>query len=361
MDTASFLDLISGRKQGLLASGSRLGLRILSYGYSAAARIRNLLFDVGWKRSHEVSASIISVGNLTTGGTGKTPFVAYLANYFTERNIKVGLLSRGYGSLDGEENDEKRVLNRLCPGVPHRQNPNRVQIARESVAEDHTSVLILDDGFQHRRLARDFDIVLIDATNPWGYGHILPRGLLREPRTGLKRASLAVITRVDQISPDQLTQLRTEINRIAPDLKVIEVSYPADQFIGLDNELTPLVAHPNEKVVAFCGIGNPDSFYQMLTHAGFALAPETFRIFPDHHAYSKTDLNSLAEFAHQHHASSVLTTLKDLVKISPNDWTGPPLKAVSIRTQIHAGADELHQHLDRFIQPKPASDPDAHG
>ncbi len=357
MDTASFLDLISGRKQGPRASVMRLGLRGLSCGYSAAVRVRNSLFDLGWKRSHRVPAWVISVGNLTTGGTGKTPFVAYLANYFTERNVKVGLLSRGYGSLDGEENDEKRVLNRLCPGVPHRQDPDRVRIAQESISEDETSVLILDDGFQHRRLARDLDIVLIDATNPWGYGHILPRGLLREPRTGLKRASLAVITRVDQVSPERLMQLRTEIKQSSAGLEIVEVSYPADQLIGLDGQVSPLDADPNEPITAFCGIGNPESFRQVLTDAGFTLPPDAFGIFPDHHAYLQCDLDAHANFASQRKASSVLTTLKDLVKISPDDWTGPPLKAVSIRTRIHDGADELHRHLDKFIQPPPASDP----
>ena len=358
MDTASFLELISGRKQGLLASGLRLGLRVLSFGYSAAVRVRNGLFDLGWKKSHRVPGTVISVGNLTTGGTGKTPFVAYLANYFTERNVKVGLLSRGYGSLDGEENDEKRVLNRLCPGVPHRQNPDRVQIAQESISKDGTIVLILDDGFQHRRLARDLDIVLIDATNPWGYGYLLPRGLLRERRSGFKRASLVVITRVDQISPERLAELRSQIDRYSAGLQIVEVSYPADQLIGLDGQVSPLNADPNERITAFCGIGNPDSFRQVLTDAGFKLTADAFGVFPAHHAYSESDLDSLAELARQRSASSVLTTLKDLVKISPENWTGPPLKAVSIRTRIHAGADELHRHLDKFIQPKLATDPD---
>src|SRR4029077_18396307 len=116
--------------------------------------------------------------NLTTGGTGKTPFAAHLARWFREQNVRVAFLSRGYGAAPGDVNDEALVLDRLCPDVPHLQNRDRVEGARIACEEFESQLLILDDGFQHRRLARDLDIVLIDALNPWGYGHLLPRGML---------------------------------------------------------------------------------------------------------------------------------------------------------------------------------------
>jgi tetraacyldisaccharide 4'-kinase len=172
---------------------------------------RNRLFDWGWKRTHQADVPVVSVGNITTGGTGKTPLVAFLANWFQDQGQKPAILSRGYRAVDGGPNDEKLVLDLLCPGIMHLQNPDRVASARHAVTAQQVQVLVLDDGFQHRRLARDLDLVLIDATCPWGYGAVLPRGLLREPRSGMKRADLAIITRADQVSEADRRRIQDEI------------------------------------------------------------------------------------------------------------------------------------------------------
>ncbi|MEO1997370.1 MAG: tetraacyldisaccharide 4'-kinase, partial [Planctomycetaceae bacterium] len=186
MNSRKFRDLISGHNRGLAARSVRWGLECLASIYGSGVRLRNRTYDRGLRKVQALPVPAISVGNLTAGGTGKTPFVAYLANSFCTHQHQPAILSRGYGSQDGEANDEKRVLDLLCPNVPHDQHPDRVAAAARVCEQHNIDVLILDDGFQHRRAARDLDIVLIDALNPWGFGHLLPRGLLREPPSALQ-------------------------------------------------------------------------------------------------------------------------------------------------------------------------------
>ncbi|MGE0376761.1 MAG: tetraacyldisaccharide 4'-kinase, partial [Planctomycetaceae bacterium] len=196
MNESHFLDLISGRRRGVVAAMLRGALTLGIPAYGAAVRARNCLYDMGLRRIHDAGIPVVSVGNLTTGGTGKTPVVAWAAEWFRSHDVRPCLVSRGYRLLEAGGNDEQRVLAQLCPQVPHVQNRDRVAAARIAVRLHDADVVILDDGFQHRRLARDLDIVLIDTTNPWGYGHLLPRGLLRELPSALRRADLVVLTRV---------------------------------------------------------------------------------------------------------------------------------------------------------------------
>jgi len=183
MAADAFLSIISGKQRGPLASSLRGLLRLMSFVYGILMSVRNWLFDSGLKKPYAVPVKVISIGNLTTGGTGKTPVVAEIANRLTQQGLNTGLLSRGYHSLESGENDEKMVLDRLCPGISQWQNPDRVAGANQAkVEQPELDALVLDDAFQHRRIKRELDIVLIDATNPWGYGYQLPRGLLRESK-----------------------------------------------------------------------------------------------------------------------------------------------------------------------------------
>src|SRR5205823_12595962 len=150
---------------------------------------------------------VVSVGNLTAGGTGKTPCVEYVARVYRQWEVRVAVLSRGYGSHGGL-NDEALVLEENLPDVPHLQGADRAALAAAAVEELESEVLVLDDGFQHRRLARDLDLVLLDATNPWGHGYLLPRGLLRESPKGLKRDGVVMLTRCDQVSGDEVIRIR---------------------------------------------------------------------------------------------------------------------------------------------------------
>ena len=146
---------------------------------------------------------VVSVGNITLGGTGKTPLVRWIVQWFRDRGIPVAIVSRGYGAQSGDANDEALELRRLLPDVPHIQNPDRVAAARQAVAEFGCRAIVLDDGFQHRRIGRDFDIVLLDALAPFGFGHVFPRGTLREPIEGLRRADAVVLSRADLLDPSQ--------------------------------------------------------------------------------------------------------------------------------------------------------------
>jgi tetraacyldisaccharide 4'-kinase len=193
-----FLDLVRGRRRGVLPSLARLGLGAAAAGYGIGAGLRNLAYDRGWGKAHHAALPVVSVGNLTLGGTGKTPMVEWVCRWFRERAVRATIASRGYGGQAGL-NDEGRVLEDNLPDVPHLQGRDRVELARIAVEELEAEVLVLDDGFQHRRLARDLDIVLLDALEPFGFGRLFPRGLLREPPSSLRRADVVVLTRSDLV------------------------------------------------------------------------------------------------------------------------------------------------------------------
>ena len=342
-----YRDLISGTMSGYAPAAVRGALRALSWGYRAGTFARNRAFDVGLKHAHRAPVPVISVGNVTAGGTGKTPFVAFLANWFSDRGVRVALLSRGYRALPGRENDEKLVLDRLCPGVPHLQNPDRLASAERACREHGAQVLILDDGFQHRRLARDLDIVLIDALNPWGYGHLLPRGLLREPPSSLRRADIVVLTRADQCPPDVREQIRQQIAAIRGSGECVEVAYPPRMLVNAAGETTDLTSFSGQPVLAFCGLGNPEGFRQTLQREQFAIAD--FLSFPDHHHYAADDLAELERNAARAGVAGLITTEKDIVKIPRTELNGLPVWAVRIGARVVAGNSVICRELTRIL------------
>lgn len=322
---------------------SRGGLRLLSLPYSAGVWLRNTAFDLGLKRVHKAPVPVISVGNITAGGTGKTPLVAYLANWFQDRGARVVLLSRGYRALPGEVNDEKLVLDRECPGVPHLQDPDRVRSAEIACREHGADLLILDDGFQHRRLHRDLNVVLIDALNPWGYGRLLPRGLLRETVSALRRADVVVLTRADQCSGEQRRQIASTLQATGVS-EWVEAAFVPTRLTNTTGETLDIHALATQRVAAFCGIGNPDGFRQTLTDAGYD--PVFFETFPDHHHYANDELTKLASRAQADGATALLTTQKDLVKLPASQDGRAPVWAVSIGTRIVAGEGLLQRKLE---------------
>lgn len=343
-EPAAFRRLISGESRGAIPSTQRAMLRVLSWFYRVGVAVRNRAFQSGWKAVHRAPLPVISIGNLTAGGTGKTPMAAFVARWFRDRGVRVCFLSRGYGAVDGGMNDEALVLEQLCPDVPHLQHPDRVASARIAHEELDSQLLILDDGFQYRRLARDLDIVLIDASNPWGYDDLLPRGLLREPTAGLARAALAVITRADQLTPEELERIRSRIEATAAVCAVAEVAFPFTQFINAEGDVTPLDELRGRPIAAFCGIGNPEAFRVSLERSGFSVC--AFRSYPDHHAYTRADISELEEWAAGLDACAIVVTQKDLVKIGLRAIGGRPLLAVQIGTQVLRGAMELDRKLE---------------
>lgn len=343
MDEPFAIDVLSGRKRGITPAGLRAACAMASWGYGAAIRTRNWAFDRGWNESVSVGVPVISLGNITTGGTGKTPMVAYFAEALRQRGYHPGIISRGYRSLTDQTNDERLVLEQLVPGVPQVLNRDRVAGARTAIQEHGCDVILLDDGFQHRRLQRDLDVVLIDATRPWGFGHLLPRGLLREPLSSLRRADLVLITRCDQVSGDELSAIRQTLLKHRGTSDSVEVRFVPRQLRNARGEVCSLSALRTETCLPFCGIGNPEGFRRLLAGLGVAEPPI---VFPDHHHYRPDDLVQLVQRADEANASVCVTTQKDLVKFSDSRLSGKPLWAVEIAAEVVSGGALLDRALN---------------
>jgi tetraacyldisaccharide 4'-kinase len=231
------------------------------------------------------------------------------------------------------------VLEENLPDVPHYQGADRVALARTAIEESEAEVLVLDDGFQHRRLARDLDIVLIDSTDPWGGGYLLPRGGLREPRSSLRRAGIVVLTRCDAADPAQVDHLEKEVRSIAPGKPLARsIHSPMDLVNGSDRK--PAESLRGQSIGAFCGIGNPEAFRHTL--AGLSADVRTFREFPDHHPYRREDVDDLNRWASELPAgTAILTTQKDWVKLRVSELGVRPLWALRIGLQFTQGQDDF--------------------
>jgi tetraacyldisaccharide 4'-kinase len=334
----AYLEIVSGHRGGVAAGAARLGLRMCEPFYGAAIVTRNALFDAGLKRSVPVSVPVISVGNVTTGGTGKTPVVAAVVKALQALGVRTGIASRGYGRLDAVGNDELRVLGLLCPGAPHRQDRDRVAAAKALVEADRCNAIVLDDGFQHRRLARDLDIVLIDATQPWGYGHLLPRGLLREPVSALKRAGIVVITRADSVQASEVESIRKRVSH-ETSAPIVVSRFAATGVVDSAGQKGAVAELRGQRTVAFCGIGNPGAFATTVRSLGVMLDEEPIA-FADHHAYTDIDLERIRIAAGQSAAQTVLCTLKDLVKIPVEKAATLGIRAVEIELEVLEGAKQ---------------------
>jgi tetraacyldisaccharide 4'-kinase len=343
-----FHELIRGERRGFWAALQRGGLQLASVPYGGVVRLRNWLFDKGWKRSARPPVPVVSVGNLTLGGTGKTPCVEYIAKFYRRQDVRVAILSRGYGSESGR-NDEAMVLEQNLPDVPHLQGVDRVALAQVAVEELESELLILDDGFQHRRLARDLDVVLIDATAPWGYDHLFPRGLLREPPSSLRRAGVVVLTRCDQVPPAEKESLVQRIRRVAAHVPVVETSHRPAAWINAEQHTVELERFGQGPVAGFCGIGNPDAFRRTLTNMGADVT--AFRTFPDHHNYTRADVEELRSWARQQAKECVLvTTQKDLVKLQITHLGERELWALQIQLHVDAGQRQVDERLEALTK-----------
>jgi tetraacyldisaccharide 4'-kinase len=296
----------------------------LSVLYGAVTRTRLSLYRRGAFHSTKLDRPVISVGNITTGGTGKTPLVEWVARRIAGAGKKVCILTRGYGRdnpdrqvvvSDGtnvlaspsEAGDEPFLLATNLVGVAAViSNADRIEAAKGAIKHLGTDCFVLDDGFQHLRLERDLNIVTIDATNPWGGGHLLPYGRLREPLSGLSRADCVVITRADQAN--NLDTLRDEIRGLTENAPIFQ----SRMLVKNRPETIPT------PVAAFCGVGNPRSFFNQIPHE--IVLQKTFS---DHHRYSQADVDSLIEAARRAGARSLVTTAKDAVKLQSLSFSLP--------------------------------------
>ncbi|RLT08458.1 MAG: tetraacyldisaccharide 4'-kinase [Planctomycetota bacterium] len=344
----TYFHLISGRSRGPFAFMARSLLAIASGGYAIATFLRNKSYDWNFNKTVTVNAPIISIGNATTGGTGKTPMVEYVARHFRDQGRMVSILSRGYGSSEhGGMNDEGLLLYQNLPDVPHLQGPDRAALAQVAVEELLSELLILDDGLQHRRLRRSLDILLIDATNPFGFGWLLPRGLLREPlKQALRRADVILLTRSDLVTDQARTAIRTKVNRLSGSPKLwVESAHKPVELLMADRSEMALSELNNKTVAIFSGLGNPAAFRQSVEQLGAKVIAE--QSFPDHHPYSEADLASLSRWVAASGADLALTSQKDLVKLPIEQLGGKPLGAIRIGLHILQGKAELLKALDQ--------------
>lgn len=294
--------------------------------YSFGVGLRNRAYDMGALKPVHVRPKIISVGNLTVGGSGKTPFVELVVRKLASR--KAGILSRGYGGKSGEpvhvvsdglslsapppvSADEPYMLARRLKGFPVVCAPQREKGAVFMSDKFGLDAIVLDDGFQRRSIHRDLDILLVDACAPFGSARLIPLGMLREPIASSKRADIIVITNAQNVGKDLLDTLKKEIQLAAGEEKpIITAGGRNTGFFDLhSSQVTP----PNGPVFFFCGIANPDRFEESLKAEGMTI--EGKMVFPDHHQYSEDDIVRVFRESEKSKARMIVTTEKDAVRL----------------------------------------------
>lgn len=322
--------------------------------YGLAMKSRASLYARGLLRQHTLPCRVISIGNLTVGGTGKTPVVIALASALRDRGRRVGVVSRGYkrSGADaivevsdgrsvlggpGETGDEPLLIAQRCPGVPVVVGADRPAAGQRLIDRYRIDTLIMDDGYQHMALRRDTDILVLDGSVPFGNGHLLPRGRLREPLSAIVRATAVLVTRASQ--GGRLDELKAAVRAVAPEapIWVTDFAPSAVVQVGGSSTMEPSVLK-GERVLAVSGIGNPASFRTLLEAAGVVVAD--YCVFPDHHAYSREDVLEVRQAAERAGAGRIVTTEKDAVKLAQFEEAKGTIWALRIDLTWLEGCDE---------------------
>jgi tetraacyldisaccharide 4'-kinase len=331
--------------------------------YRLGYYLKSFLYRSGVVKPKKLTARVISIGNITLGGTGKTPLVIYLSQRLKERKLKVAILTRGYKRKKKklteltEENknttpwtevgDEPYLLASRLYDIPVVVSKDRSRSAVCAEEKYQSKILVLDDGFQHWRLSRDLDIVMIDATNPFGNSKLFPAGILREPLSSLKRADIFVLTKTDQISnKENLIRVLKAYNQDAP---VIESVYRIKSIERLlDHSLIEEKHVEGKKCLAFSGIGNPISFEQSLKLLKIEVLKH--HKFPDHFFYQRRDILNLEKEALKFNADFMITTEKDSVRIPIMSELIIPIYVFKIDLAITEGEEIFWKKIEGLIQ-----------
>lgn len=315
----------------------RLLLWPFSVVYGAAARLHAWLYVQGIYSRQHLDVPVVSVGNLTTGGTGKTPMVLWLAEKFLAEHKRVAILSRGYRGTGGTSDEVEMMKGRLGERVVFGVGPDRYKEGKRIEAEHPINLFLLDDGFQHLELIRDFDIVMVDSTTFDSNRWLLPAGTMREPISALRRASAVVLTRTRGANSEStvMEELRgvTDAPVFTTETKLLgwHCVSKVDSGIAASDETPP------QPIFAFCGIGNPDAFFGDVGSWGIELAGQ--QAFRDHHAYTAHDVKLLEERAQQAGAKALLTTEKDLQNLKRLRFSKLPLYCCAIALEIREGEE----------------------
>ena len=329
-------------------------LYLLSFPYGGWVRTRTLFYTLGLKRPKRLPCPVISVGNITVGGTGKTPLVMALAKGLMDREIPVAILSRGYkrkkasGSLvsDGqmallspeESGDEPFLMAKSLKGIPVLVGKDRFVTGRMALQRFDVRGLLLDDGYQHLQLYRDLNILLIDSHIGFGDHHLLPRGILREPFSHLHRAHLFLLTKVEH--PEECQSLEAKLRETHPSSPLFHSHYEPLGLIGPLGEWEELHSLKGKKVLVFSGIANPNYFSSLLKKCGMEIVKEV--IFPDHHLYTTNDLASLEKQGRG--TDWFVTTEKDMVKLMRFNIGHLSIRALRIEVKIWK-EEEFYQRV----------------
>lgn len=345
---------IMAKQSGVVPTLIRILLMPLSWFYRTVIWIRNYCWTSGIFKQKRLPCPVISVGNIVVGGTGKTPAVAAIAKLLQNEGFQVAVLLRGYRRHSSEEitvvsngedrlcsreesGDEADMLARQLPNIPIIVGKQRYLTGKAAIDRFKSNVLILDDGFQHRQLARDVDILTIDATQPYGTGALLPIGTLREPISALQRADIILLTRTDAVDSN-IAKLKAELNRLAPNTPILESKHQPTSLYWLNHTdkhtKMPIENLTNKRLLAVCGIGNPDAFVATLGK----YHPEAVELyaFPDHHVYTESDLQKIQYQMQLCGAEWVVTTQKDEQKLVPLS-TELPIVVLAIELVIAEG------------------------
>ena len=331
--------------------------RIFSPGYSLVMVLRAFLYRKNiLLKSQRLSAPVISVGNLTLGGTGKTPMVRCVTRLLMDRGLRPAIVSRGYGGKavdtvnivsDGARmllspdmaGDEPFMLAEALPGVPVLTGPERARVARYAIQEFGVNRIVMDDGFQHLAVSRDLDLVLFSARTLLGNGRVFPGGPLREPLSALGRAHCFVVTGVDSGNRAKAEDFQRWLQGAFPGKPVFAGEYlPAGIWHSIQGKTYTLAEAREIPVFAFAGIANPDSFRQTLRQEGFSLGG--FKEFKDHHGYTAQDVGALVAAAQAYGAKALITTEKDFVKLRPF-FGGFSILALTIELRMGQGFEQF--------------------
>ncbi len=343
--------LMTDQRKGLTASVCKALLLILSFIYAGVVRSICVLYAWGILPSYRPPKPVISVGNITVGGTGKTPLVILVVNILRSAGLRPAVLTRGYMAGAKGPGDEPKMMAEILPDVPVLVGADRRDNIRAALRTGGTDIFVCDDAFQHWPLKRNLDIVAVDALNPFGNGCVLPRGILREPLCGLKRAHIAVITRTDR-NPDGITDLRRRLREMNPNMLIVEsIHQPLGLSDVYDRAFLGLDILRGKKVAAFCAIADPEAFGDSLARAG-AQVVRRFD-FMDHHVYTATDLSVLRDFCRANGIDTVVTTHKDAVKINDRKdaWEEINVVRLNIGLTITYGNEQFIQRILSACRP----------
>lgn len=344
--------VLSGRRRGPVAALFKLALSLLSVVWWILHKTRQGLYAIGLLRRVKLAVPVVSVGNLTAGGAGKTPLVEHLARWFSNHRLRTAILARGYGRIDANRDDESLALE--FENVIRLTGADRVAGAKSAIEDFRADVVVLDDGFQHYRLRRDLDVLVVDATNPFAGGRLLPRGLLRERPSSAARADLIVLTRTDQVPRTAVDELRDQLAALSGGRPMVETVHRPVAVRSLWNKKRHDVEWlRGRNVYAFCGIGNPEAFRRTLQSLGAGVVK--FRAFPDHHGYEPSDLRLLNVEAQEFMAEAFVTTEKDAHKLRAEGFERP-LLVLRVELEVVRGEELLEAALlELFKARRPAA------